>query len=116
MHWSRCTWCGRDLVTGFRKLDAVLLVVLVTGIAAYIGGYGRDPLRQAYDLAMSCDDYSLTDTAWMEWFERKGVSTVSGWVFYPPVANANDPESCDEIETALQNESNVGTLLRRLDR
>ena len=116
VHWSRCTWCGRDLVVGFRKIDAALAIVLVVGLLAFAFGFGRDPLRQAYDLAMSCEDYTLTDVAWIEWFERKGVSTVSGWVFYPPVSRENDPESCAGIETALQNGSKVGTLLRRMDR
>gem|GEM_PF-6939341 len=113
--WSRCAECGTDLRVGFRKRDAVLTGVLVAGLAVYAFGIQRDPLRQAYDLAMSCEGYSLTDVAWIEWFERKGTTVVSGWVFYTPISQGNDPEICTKIETALHNGSKVGTLLRRLN-
>ena len=115
VRWSRCVDCGTDLVIGFRQRDAVLSVAFVIGLGAFLWDQKSDPLTTAFDLAMSCPDYTLTDTAWMAWFARKNVSSVSGWVLYPPISRDENPESCTRIETALRQGSKVGTLLRPID-
>ena len=116
VRWSRCTACGRDLVLGARKRDAVLAAVLLLGTATWVlDDREEDPLERAYALAMNCDQITLTDTAWIEWFDRKGAGGVSGWLLHPPQEEHNDPESCAESRKALRSGTNVGTLLRRLD-
>ena len=116
VRWSRCSACGRDLVTGYRKRDAALAAILLVGTAAWLmADRETDPLDRAYALAMRCEEVTLTDLAWIDWFDRKGAGGVSGWLLHPPQQEHNDPESCAEARRALRSGSNVGTLLRRLD-